>query len=63
MSSKGAQANNQLRSACTNSLQQASDVGTRLIVFPAISTDIFAFPINIATGIALTAVYAFIDLN
>jgi len=60
---QGIEANNQLRSAYINSLQRATEIQAESIVFPAISTGIFAFPRAIATGIALTAVRNFIDAN
>lgn len=50
-----------LASCYRNSLALALDNGLKTIAFPAISTGIYSFPIERATGIALDEIKGFLD--
>ena len=50
-----------LASAYRTSLKIAVEIGARSIAFPAISTGIYGFPLERATGIAVSTVRAFLD--
>jgi len=45
-----------LAAAYTSSLDEAARVGARSIAFPAISTGIYGYPLDAATGVAVEAV-------
>jgi O-acetyl-ADP-ribose deacetylase (regulator of RNase III) len=49
-----------LRGCYTTSLSLAAEAGARGMAFPAISTGIFGYPLELATGAAIGAVAAFL---
>lgn len=53
--------NRLLAAAYRSSLDLAAQHGLRSIAFPAISTGIFGFPLNVATEIAVTTVTAWLE--
>jgi O-acetyl-ADP-ribose deacetylase (regulator of RNase III) len=46
----------QLAACYRNALQMAADAGVRSIAFPAISTGVYGYPVELAAGVAVSAV-------
>lgn len=56
-----AEADRLLAACYVNSLALASELGARTVAFPAISTGIFGFPAERATGVAVEAVRRYLE--
>jgi O-acetyl-ADP-ribose deacetylase (regulator of RNase III) len=56
-----AEADRLLASCYTRSLEVAAGLGARTVAFPAISTGVYGFPAERATGVAIAAVVSYLE--